>query len=169
MILFIFKNRIINDANGNLYDMKTVYGTIRDIKEKYGNSVASIRKETKKSNIMASETLDWKGDFDESKVSREHGRFAKKVDNSKVEQEVKTPRYVERKPQGSQHSEWEDITKDDVDSYEQDIINNYLYGKIKGKESAIGKEFPCNSYDYEYIVRVDDLYDLIPVKRRRIP
>jgi phage-related protein (TIGR01555 family) len=48
----------INDANGNLYDMKTVYGTIRDIKEKYGNSVASIRKETKKSNIMASETID---------------------------------------------------------------------------------------------------------------
>ena len=47
----------IVDENGDLYDQKTVLASKNEIKDKYGDKVSSIKKETKKSRLEAAESL----------------------------------------------------------------------------------------------------------------
>lgn len=47
----------IVDENGDLFDQKTVLASKNEIKEKYGNKVSSIKKESKKSRIDAAESI----------------------------------------------------------------------------------------------------------------
>ena len=62
----------IVDENGDLFDQKTVLASKNEIKEKYGNKVSSIKKESKKSRIDAAESFvgDEKKDSLFSKVKR---------------------------------------------------------------------------------------------------
>ena len=143
----------ILDENGDLFDTKTVLASKNEIKEKYGNSVLSIKKETKKSRLDGAEYLT-KDEWIESRVERKSGKFFKwlpwhknKEENDDILKKAMTnvPKVMEEHKKSDK-----DIIEKLDNGYEIRYNNETGMGSF-GKLREGGKIMRIKPYQYEFL------------------